>query len=120
MLARLFKRRKPAGAALPALVEAALSGLSATVRPDHDGKARTLLAWPGESGTVAWHHAPAETRRRLIEAFPALDADQIDYAARAVAGIVRRAQEERPAAAGNRSWSASSWAPRDHGSFWEN
>jgi hypothetical protein len=88
--------------------------LSATVRPDHDGKARTLLAWPGESGTVAWHHAPDETRKRLEQAFPGLNAGQISRACLAVDGICRRAQAGRPHTGASGAWSAKSWPSRDY------
>lgn len=113
MLARLFKRAKraTAGTALPLSVERGLANLSATVRSDHDDMARTMLAWTGEGQTVAWHHSPQETRRRLALAFPDLTPAQLDLACRSVAGLVRTAQQAAPIGT-RKGWSAKSWATR--------
>ena len=114
MLARLFKRdkRAPAGNALPLSVERALGGLTAVCRPDHEDKARVLLHWATDGESIAWHHAPAETRRRIAEAFPGLNSGQLDLACRSVAGMVRTAQERTPTGPRKGKWSVKHWTPR--------
>lgn len=114
MLARLFKRAKQAtaGKPLPLSVERALAGLAAVCRPDHDDKARVLLHWATDGSTVAWHHSPQETRRRIAEAFPGLDSSQLDLACRSVAGMVRSTQERAPEGSRKRKWSTKHWATR--------
>lgn len=114
MLARIFKRRRKRGAAtaaLPPSVEKAMAALSATVRPDHENRARVLLMWGGDAPS-AWHHTPGTTRERLAAAFPDLDGDQLDRACRAADGIVRLAQQAAPTGT-RKGWSAKSWATRN-------
>lgn len=114
MLTGLFKRAKrtTAGTSLPLSVERALGGLTAVCRPDHEDKARVLLHWATDGATIAWHHTPAETRRRIGEAFPSLDSGQLDLASRSVSGMVRAAQERTPTGLRNSKWSVKNWSMR--------
>lgn len=114
VLARLFKRAKraSAGTVLPLSVERALAGLTAVCRPDHEDKARVLLHWATDGCTIAWHHTPAETRRRIAEAFPGLDGGQLDLACRSVSGMVRTAQHAAPTGPTKCKWSAKRWKAR--------
>jgi len=109
----LFKSRKAApavDAALPLSVESALCGLSVMNRPDMEDSPRVLLQWAGSGATVAWHHTPDETRKRMVLAFPHLTDGQLDLVMRAVAGMVRNAQHADNAPTKRRSaW--SSWQP---------
>lgn len=109
---RIFGRaRSVASAETPALppsVEHVIQGLAAVPRAgaDADGNPRVMLMIAGGTPS-AWHHTPADTRRRLAEWFPDLNDRQLDRACSAVDGVVRVANAGKPASNARGSW--ASW-----------
>lgn len=113
MIGRLFKRlaTHPSDTAqgheLPPSVERTIQGMSAFVRaePDDKGRPRILLQFAGAEA-CGWYHAPSDTRRRLAEAWPDLNARQLDRACRVVEGVIRASYSSNHSGAVRGAWGA--------------